>query len=161
MSTNHIYLIKRGPRHECHEAPFHPVIVCAKNRIAKWEAGATDECAWVWERFNDSGCWAGFLLVRWRGLDIDYGHLIREVGPMPDGTHTAFFHDEQKEPYTLLNGAVWWDDKPMPAEIAKWGLIYPPDQFSRQSILDSIANDGCFGFEREEPKHWPKLIQDT
>ena len=42
-----VYLIKRGPRPEHHRAPFHPVIVCGKRRVAKWQAGWTGDAAWV------------------------------------------------------------------------------------------------------------------
>jgi hypothetical protein len=148
----HIWLIKRGPRPEHHNAPFHPVIVCGKKRIAKWEAGATDSKAWVWQWDCDG---SGFLLCRWNGFDVDYGHIVREVGPLPDGTHTGFFHDRDKEPWTLLSGAVWWDDKKLPPCLEKVGLIYPTDDFTQQRILDHIADDGASGFGREIPSYWP------
>lgn len=149
-----IYLIKRGPRTEHHNAPYHPVIICNKKRIALWEAGSTKEKANVWGWFSPP--YGGLLLVRWNGLDIDYGGLVKEVGPLPDGTHTAFFHDRDKEPFTLVKGAIWWDDKKMPKELENLGVIYPPDQFTQQSILDRIVYDGFSGFRREIPSFWPK-----
>lgn len=152
-----MYLIKRGPRPSYHVAPFHPVIICAKKRIAKVQAGCTGDKAWVWTRDTCCDDGLGFLLARWRGLDIDYGNVVHNVGPLPDGTHTGFFHERKLEPWSLLFGAVWWDDKPLPEALAEWGVIYPPDEHSRQSILDHIANDGCSGFGRPEPSYWPKL----
>ena len=156
MSVNHFYLIKRGPRPEHHKAPFHPIIICPKKRIAKREANWSGEKAWVWERHKIEGCWEGFLLSRWNGLDIDYGHIVRGFA-LPDGTEAAFAHDPTREPYTLVMGAVWWDDKQIPKSLLSAGVIYPPDTFSRQWILDGIADNGCSGFGRAEPGHWPKI----
>ncbi|MCK5218681.1 hypothetical protein KAR10_04115 [bacterium] len=134
-----IYLIKRGPRPDYHRAPFHPVIVCAKKYMAKREAGCTEDRAWLWSRESTKLNGEGFLLERWNGLDIDYGHLVREVGPMPDGTHTAFFHPHKKgEPWSLLDGAVWWDNKKMPPGFEKAGVVYPPDDFTQTRIIDTI-----------------------
>lgn len=170
-----MYLIKRGPRPDYHKAPFHPVIICAKKRVAKREAGSSSDRAWVWERFStDVENGEGFLLARWCGLDIDYGHVVHGFD-LPDGTPAAFHHQhrslgydrpgevgakflgysaEPQEPWTLIRGAVWWDDKLMPPVLAKAGVVYPPDDFTQQVILDAIADDGCSGFGREIPKHW-------
>jgi hypothetical protein len=98
---------------------------------------------------------AGWLLERWNGLDLDYGHLVREVGPLPDGSHTAFFHDRDSEPWTLLRGAVWWDDRVLPKYLEKAGVVYSPDDFTRNVILDAVEDDGVSGFGREWPSYWP------
>lgn len=147
-----LYLIKRGPRPSYHKAPFHPVVLCCKKRLAKIEAGCTGDRAWVWDRDSHLMNGLGFLLVRWEGLDIDYGHIVRHF-VLPDGTKTGFHHSES-EPFQLLNGAVWWDSKPIPDCLSKRGVIYPPDDHTQQTILDQIANDGCSGFGRPVPSHW-------
>lgn len=150
------FLIKRGPRPPHHVAPFHDIILCNKKKIAKLEAGATDERAWVWS--NDTSAIAqrhGWLIERWNGLDIDYGHLVRNVGTMPDGTPTGFFHNLDEEPWNLLRFAIWWDDRPMPKSLLDLGVTYPSDEFSQQRILDTIADDGTYGFGRSVPTFWP------
>lgn len=152
-----MFLIKRGPRPDYHNAPFHPVIICNKRRVAKWEAGCTGDRSWVWERKSRMMDGEGFLLVRWNGFDIDYGHVVHNIGDMPDGTHCGFSHPGRgAEPWNLIKGAVWWDDKKMPTDFQKAGVIYPPDHFSQQRILDFISDDGASGFGREIPKFWPK-----
>lgn len=148
-----IWLIKRGPRPAHHRAPLHPVIVCAKKRVAKWESGATDELACVWEHdYSEGG--SGWLWTRWMGLDIDYGHVVRSM-PLPNGERVAFVHDRDKEPWTLLQGAIWWDNKPMPAWVMSAGVLYPPDEFTRNTILSMVANDGFSGLGRQCPSFWP------
>ena len=101
----------------------------------------------------------GFLLERWNGFDIDYGHVVHDVGAMPDGTPCCFVHPHKvsEEPWTLIKGAVWWDDKKIPPDFLVGGVIYPPDNFTQQRILDSIADDGCSNFgNRVVPSFWPK-----
>lgn len=157
-----MYLIKRGPRPSYHRAPFHPVIICNKKRVAKLEAGDTGDHAWVWERHSNRMDGEGFLLARWNGFDIDYGHVVHDIGLMPDGTKCGFVHKHTgKEPWNLINGSIWWDDKEIPYEFFSAGVIYPPDYFTQQSILDKIANDGFSGFHREKPKFWPLVNKDT
>lgn len=132
----YIYLIKRGPRPSYHEAPYHPVIICAKRGVANWEAGCTGDRAWVWERITHKKDGAGFLLVRWNGFDIDYGNVVHDIGKMPDGTDCCFVHPHKKdqEPWSLLPGSVWWDDKPLPADLKEMGVVIAEDDFSKERI---------------------------
>lgn len=149
-----IYLIKRGPKPEYHRAPFHPVIVCDNKRIAKWEAGWTGDRAWVWENHNPPH--GGLLIVKWEGLDVDYGHMVRAC-TLPDGRHTAFYHEhDHTEVWELYRGAVWWSHRVIPAWLAERGVVYPPDGFTQQRILDDVANDGSSGWLRPRPAHWPE-----
>lgn len=154
------YLIKRGPRPENHRAPFHPVIICGLKRVALWQVGATNDKSWLWSS-GHFGLPAGWLLLRWNGLDIDYGHVVREVGPLPDGTHTGFFHDRDKEPWTLIDGAVWWHTRKMPTCLADLGVKYPEDEFTQQRITDNVANDGMIGFRRDRPPFWPEPKEES
>jgi hypothetical protein len=149
-----VYLIKRGPKPSYHRAPFHPVIICAKRAVAKWEAGCTSDAAWVWSHERGARV-GGWLLERWNGFDVDYGSVVHGI-VMPDGTKAAFVHEHTgREPWPLLAGAVWWDNKRMPRWLRTAGAIYPPDEFTQQTILDTIANDGMSGFGRERPAHFP------
>lgn len=160
-----LYLVKRGPRPSHHRAPYHPVIVCDRRSIALWEAGDTGDQAWVWRGWNNPHM--GWLLSRWNGLDIDYGHIVHSV-PLPDGTPTSFYHATStgqfpymKEFFALFDGAVWWSDREMPAWLQERGVVYPPDRFTRQRILDNIADDGHSGFnDRPDPPFWPPVIPD-
>jgi hypothetical protein len=151
MSGTGVLLIKRGPAPTYHRAPYHRVIVCAKRHVGRWEAGWSGDSAWVWshERGTRAGGW---LIERWNGFDIDYGHVVRGF-TLPDGTDAAFVHEHTgREPWTLLAGAVWWDDRKMPAWLLDAGVIYPPDAFSQQGILLAIG-DG--NIRSEAPSHWP------
>lgn len=153
-----VYLVKRGPRPPYHRAPFHPVIICGKVKVAKWEAGSSRSASSVWEheRPHRGGGW---LFARWKGFDIDYGGVVSSL-TLPDGDEAAFVHEHTgREPWTLLAGAVWWDDKKIPAWLADAGVVYPPDSFTQQRILDDIASDGCSGFGRARPAHWPEPIE--
>ena len=151
-----LYLIKRGPRPEYHRAPFHPVIICDRKRIAEWERGNTGDAAWVWVKmeWTDNG-W-GWLLIRWNGFDIDFGSVVHTI-KMPDGTEAGFWRDYESDHSVadLITGATWWSDKPMPEWLEKHGVKYPEDKFTQQTILDSVADDGASGFGRAVPKWWP------
>lgn len=137
-----IYLIKRGPRPEGHKPPFHPVVICATKAAAKWEAGWSGDRAWVWTREWGSAA-SGWLLERWEGLDIDYGHVVRGL-TLPDGTEAAFAHGREREPWTLLRGAVWWSARRMPAWLEEAGVIYPPDGFTQSRILGRLPRPSCW-----------------
>lgn len=159
MAYRYLYLIKRGPRPEYHKAPFHPVIICDLKHVAEIEAGSTRDGATVWERssIRDNGC--GWLIVRWQGYDLDYRPVV-SCFSLPDGTMSGHWRDYDAE-YSvkaLLPGAIWWSDKAMPEWLSERGVIYPPDEFSQQRILDAIANDGAMGFGREIPPHWPQSV---
>lgn len=130
-----LYLIKRGPKPEYHNAPFHPVICCANKGVARWQVGATDDRAWLW---SQCPCTPGhgLLLERWEGLDIDYGHVVHGF-TLPDGTEAAFHHPHHKpETWALLSGAIWWSTKRMPDWLAEQGVIVAPDDFTRDMIKD-------------------------
>ena len=126
-----LYAIKRGQREEGVVAPWHPVIVCASRVVAEWEAGDTTDLACVWSKPNERA--VGWLLVRWQGLDIDYGYVVKAV-PLPDGSSSAFQHEHLGgEPWSLLRGAVWFSSK---YRIPEWlvGVIEAPDEFTREAI---------------------------
>jgi hypothetical protein len=130
---NVIFLVKRRQRTETHKMPYHhQIIICTRKHTAQWEAGDTGDHSWVWEhsRAMESGGW---LLVRWNGFDVDYGHMVRSI-IMPDGTNGAFVHERDREPWTLLQSAVWWSDEPIPEWLAKLGVQLPEDEFSRGKI---------------------------
>lgn len=160
---HYLYLIKRAHRPAHHRAPYHPVIVCDRKRVALWEAGDTGDRAWVWSAENNP--LYGWLLERWEGLDIDYGHVIHNV-TLPDGTPTAYYHVHSGSAYEaaflkLFRGAVWWSDREIPEWLQERGVVYPPDRFTRQRILDNIANDGHSGFnDRPDLPFWPPAIAD-
>jgi len=155
-----LYLIKRGPRPEYHRAPFHPVIICDRKRVAEWEPGNTGDAAWVWEKMEWTDNGYGWLLCRWNGFDVDYGHVVHSI-TMPDRSVAGFWRDYESEYRvdTLITGATWWSDKPMPEWLLRHGVKYPADTFTQQRILDFIANDNCSGFGRAVPKWWPEGIE--
>lgn len=181
-----IYLIKRGPRPDHHRAPYHPVVICDRKDMAKWEVGWTGDRAWLWSHCEPGTLGGGWLLERWEGLDLDYGGLVKG-GTLPDGTHMGFFHKQRdrgyaprtgddkpvwlgydetlQEPWTLLPGAVWWSAMPMSKALQEAGVVYPSDSFTQQRILDGRAmlddekakRGGVYGTgTRICPEWWPK-----
>jgi hypothetical protein len=151
-----LYLIKRGPKPGYQKSPFHPVIICTRKDIAKDEAGATHDGATVWERTGHRDNGFGWLIVRWKGFDIDYGPIVGHLITLPDGTKTGFWRDytDPQSIKDLLPGAVWWSDKPMPEWLWQRGVIYPPDKFTRQWVLNQVANDGFNMVAHDIPPHW-------
>lgn len=133
-----LYLIKRGPKPEYHRAPFHPVIVCTARHTASWEVGWSGDGGWLWSHdASEEG--VGWLLERWNGLNIDYGHVVRGF-TLPDGTKAAFDHDRAGTPGSaraLLHGAVWWSqDHRVPEWLSNgYGVRLPDDDHSLQMIL--------------------------
>jgi hypothetical protein len=127
-----IYLVKRGPRPSYAKASWHPVIVASRKHTAEWEAGWTGDGAWVWEHNKREGG-SGWLLCRWAGLDINYGHIVRGC-VLPDGTKAGIEHDRTKEPWRLLAGAVWWSDEPIPAWLREAGVVVAADEFTKERI---------------------------
>lgn len=128
-----IYLIKRGPKSEHHNAPFHPVIICTRYHTAKWEVGDTGDGATLWTN-SAMGDHGGFLMMRYKGYEIDYGTVVKEI-KLFDSEEKAGFYHHGTEPWTLLNGAVWWSDQELPKWLEEAGVIYPPDNFTKQSII--------------------------
>jgi hypothetical protein len=128
----YIYLVKRGLQPAIHKAPYHPVIICTRRHTAQWEANDSNHHAWVWEhpRFMEA---PGWLLVRWNGFDVDYGHVVHTI-TMPDGTQGAFVHERDRAPWTLLPEAVWWSDEPIPEWLIRYGVRQPDDEFSQELI---------------------------
>ena len=155
-----LYLIQRGPRPDYHRAPFHPVVIADLKRVAKWEAGWSGDCATVWEREGWCYTGAGWLLARWQGMDVDYGHLVR-VCSLPGGGRAGFWRDYPAEQSVegLFPGAVWYSIRKMPKWLEERGVVYPSDQFTRQHILDLVADDGLHGFchIRNVPEWWTEL----
>ena len=132
-----LYLIKRGPRPEFHRAPYHRVIICTRKHTAKWEAGWTGDCACVWEKDADPS--SGWLLVKWFGLDIDYGHIVRG-SDLFRGGRTGIHHDRAKEPWSLLKRAKWWSDHRIPGWLIDAGVKPPRDMFSRKTIMNDYGD---------------------
>jgi len=124
------FVVKRCLRPSYHKAPYHPVIVCTRKSVAKWEAGWTGDRASVWEGQTDG---SGMLLCRIDGLEVDYGHIVRAC-PLPGGRTTGFVHDREEEPWTLLCGATWWSTRPLPTYLRERGVALPMDEFSLARI---------------------------
>lgn len=137
-----LYFIDRGERPETHRAPYHRYIICTDAARAYWEAGPwSGSGAWMWTKGASADCqWHGWLLLRWFGLDIEYGGLVHGRTPsdrLPDGCYPGFSHPAPDGmPWPALPLAVWWSDKEIPAYLAELGVKLPEDRFS----LDDIAN---------------------
>jgi hypothetical protein len=133
-----VYLVKRGPKPAFHKAPYHPVIIASRLHTAKWEAGWTGDGATLWEHNKREGG-SGWLLARWRGLDIDYGHVVRGC-VLPDGARAGIEHDRTLEPWTLLAKSVWWSDEPMPEWLQQAGCELSSDDFTRAAIAEDYGD---------------------
>ena len=154
-----LWLVKRGPNYGQHfhdslvPDSIHPVVICTERHVAFWEAGWTGDGATVWHHAGDVSTGAGgWLLARWKGFDIDYGHVVRGL-TLPDDSEGGIVHrarslgyDNEKqflgydetprEPYTLFEGATWWSLHRMPDWLASEGASLPSDEHSRRQIVD-------------------------
>ena len=133
-----VYLVERQSRPNWHRAPYHRVILCDLIAVARAEAGWSGDRASIWEHeWGTTG--GGWLVRRWRGLDIDYGYLVRAT-ELPDGSITGFRHRDA-HPWPILAQAVWWSPRPVPDRWAKRGISIPDDDFSRSRILGHYPNE--------------------
>lgn len=157
VAPRDLWLIQRAPRpaHYHPDVPYHPIVICARRAVLEEERGWTGDRASVWwHEAKEEG--SGWLMRRWQGFDIDYGHTVRGLA-LPDGTHAAFAHDRAAAPWTLLPGAVFLDDRPMPAWLEAQGVVYPPDERTRDRLIETILGEGAIGLGRRAfyPAHWP------
>jgi hypothetical protein len=131
-------------------------------RVAKWEAGASDDHAWVWERdgWDDSG--VGWLLSRWNGFDVDYGSVVRGFD-LPDGSRTGFWRDYNADSSVkeILASATWWSARMMPEWLEKRGVKYASDEFSQQRILGLAKNDEFGGWHYQRPAWFPVVLREA
>lgn len=133
-----LYLIERGAGTFRGKAPYHPVIICTARYTAKWEAGGSPYGSTVWSQGNvrqDSKNLHSWFVNRWKGLDITFhGNCV--YFDLPDGSNTRQ-HSERA--HTLIAGAVWWSDKPLPQFLRDLGVIEAPDDFTRERIADDYG----------------------
>jgi hypothetical protein len=129
-----LYLIERGAEKYPSKAPRHPVILCTARHTAKWEAGGSPDGATVWSQYNlckDRKHLHTWFLDRWKGLDCCTFMGAAIYFDLPDGSNTRQ-HSERA--HTLVAGAVWWSDKPLPQFLRGLGVIEAPDDFTREMI---------------------------
>lgn len=154
-----LYLIQRGPQPRYQKVAFHPVIICDRKRVAVVEMGMSDDRANVWVGVDNPQHSHGWILRRWRGLDIDYGHTGYSFD-LFDGTKAGIYRDYDNECTVkhLFAGAIWWSDKQIPAWLVEKGVLYPSDNFSQMQILDTLADDGIGNCDwvRTWPEWWAK-----
>lgn len=157
VAPRDLWLIRRAPRPEHYhpDTPYHPVVICARRVVLEEERGWSGDGASVWwHEAKEAG--SGWLMQRWQGFDIDYGHTVRGL-VLPDGTRAAFAHDRDAAPWTLLPGAVFLDDRSMPAWLEALGAVYPPDERTRDRLIETILDESPLGLGRRAfyPEHWP------
>jgi hypothetical protein len=135
-----LFLVERGPRPEYHKAQFHPVVICTARHTASWEAGWSGDRANLWVQCEGPGRdSSGWLLLRWKGLEIDYGHIVRSF-TLPDGSDkAAISHDRHGPPWSLMNGAVWWSTRVIPQWLLDRGVVLPTDGFSVERIIEDAG----------------------
>lgn len=131
-----LYLVVRPDHYGEHFHPsnaVHRVLLCTEKDIAFWEAGWTGDGASIWTRDSrETG--GGFLIERWNGLDIDYGHIVRG-GELPDGSKLGFYHEHAGgTPWEALPSAVWWSNHRLPDWLHERGVRIPDDDRSRSRI---------------------------
>jgi hypothetical protein len=147
MKAKNFYLILRGPKGEHHNAPFHPVILCTRKHTAEWESKRTKEGATVWVNMApNTAYWGNWLLVKYKGYDIDYGHLAHYF-TLFDGKDSREVSDrEYIEP--LLRNAIWWSYDEMPEFVRELGVRYAEDQFTKDWIWEDLG-DSSLGHTKE------------
>jgi len=132
--TRSVYLILRSDKPKHHNAPYHSVILCSRKHIAKWEAGDSSDKATVFTKNNDPH--EGFLMERYKGFDIDYGHIVKLIDLFDDEMKSGFHHPHTTNTWELLKGATWWSYDKLPQWLIDRGVTYPEDNFTKRRILD-------------------------
>lgn len=164
------YLIKRGPEKKYDQKPFHPIIICDRKKVMQTQVIWSGGHDWVWTA-NLWAVQAGWMLERWNGLIIEYGHVIRSF-ELPDGTWTGYHrpyelseyqkrHSKDSNIKALFVDAIWWSDKRMPSKFSELGVVYPTDEVTRQRVLEDCTDDGLRGVHRTAPEFWTKAIAET
>lgn len=133
--VRNLYLIIRGEQSEFHKAPFHPYIICTQKHTADWEAGDSNEKATVYMKPADE--YSGFLMVRYKGFDIDYGNVVKEI-ELFDGTTASFSHTGDY-PWNILDKCIWWSYSEMPEWLKKEGVQFAQDEFTKSTILSDMG----------------------
>ena len=143
----------RSGWHESVQRDTPRVIVCGDKYSYMTQRGDSTDGFTCWEKANEPS--SGFLLTRWKGLDIDYGGVIKAV-KLPDGTEAAFVHDRSAEPWSLLNGATWWSIAKMPEWLQKLGVKYPDNKWIRNRIVEDSGGPEQCVFGGDWSDKWPE-----
>lgn len=133
---NRLYFIDRGERPITHAAPYHRYRICTDRKRAYHEAGQTLDGAHIWER-NVRADRNGWLLIRWMGLDIDYGYLV-SGGDLPGGGRMGFAHWGDRLPWNALSSAVWFSTHEIPRWLHEEGVRPPTDAFTLERLAEPL-----------------------
>lgn len=133
-----LYFVDRGERPEFHAAPYHRYLVCPSRPVALWEAGPSHHRACVWVRPNRRPDGSGWLLLRWQGLDVDYGPVVTGFD-LPAGGKAGFAHPPDRMPWPALGRAVWWSRLDVPEWLGRMGVMPPADSFSVDAIRRGLV----------------------
>lgn len=121
-----LFLIDRGvPGPNFTPGPaYRRVLWADSSRVARRLAGDTAAGASAWQNFGSHNRANGLLLVRWRGLDVDYG-VEFHASALPDGTLTGFHHRDDRSVWGLIPGSAWWASGPssLPKWLRKLGVL--------------------------------------
>jgi hypothetical protein len=154
MKARNFFLVIRGPKSEHHNAPFHPVILCTRRHTAQWESRPSSDGDTVLENMApDASCWGNWLLVKYKGYDIDYG-AVAHYFTLFDGANSRDVSDSGRIE-SLLNGATWWSYDEMPVFVRALGVKYPEDNFTKQVIWEDLGD--CLLGQRKEYELRTKL----
>lgn len=137
-----LFLIDRGapPENFTPSPIYRRVIVSDGSRVARRVAGDTAEGCSVWQNFGTRNKNKGLLLIRYRGLDVDYGVELRR-SILPGGTPSGFHHRDNRETWELFRGATWWSSAKLPTWLAKLGVLSPQDEHAPTALAVAIAED--------------------
>ena len=135
-----IFLIDRGEQVGQVPEPFkRRVLVSDSSRVARRLAGDTADGRSVWQNLGRHNKDRGLLLIRWKGLDLDYGTALRP-SLLPDGTPAGFHHRDNRATWGLFSGAVWWSSGLMPQWLARLG-VYCPEFTEAPGLIEEVMND--------------------
>jgi hypothetical protein len=131
-----LYIIIRGEKSEFHNAPYHPIIVCSRKHVAKWESKDAHNGATVLYNaagISESGNW---FLGQYKG----YGCESNRYLTLFDGVDSRDFTNKERVERELLNGAVWWSYDECPRWMLDLGVKYPEDDFSKKVIMSDYGD---------------------
>jgi hypothetical protein len=137
-----LFLIDRGqPGPDFTPGPtWRRVVIADSSRTARRLAGDTADGCTVWQNFGRHNQQKGLLLVRWMGLDVDYGTSFHP-SVLPGGMPTGFHHRDNRHTWGLFQGATWWSSHRMPKWLERAGVLLPTEQGPASALVLAIADD--------------------
>ena len=141
-----LYLIIRGPKHQNHKAPYHPIILCTRYHAMLWESRRTREAHTVLSCSCPDAKGSNWALLRYKGFIIDGQNETQDM-LLFDGLNAR---DAVKQLLEHISESVWYSYDKMPDWVKEMGVKYPEDSFTRRRIENDPGTCLTMSCQKEE-----------